>query len=142
MSICPPSHPHSHWCYRSHKCRCKFCKGWPKRQSTERHSDLEKLGMTKHIDSEPYMLMLRALGWMGWSCKDIGEGVGIHEQPLNQLRNGKRKRIHRDTARLVWDFFNRHSIKEPPGTYPEITRAYSRGKGWPSPMAIEVPPRP
>lgn len=98
--------------------------------------------MTKQVDSAPYVDMLRALGWLGWSCKVIGEKIGIHEQPLNQLRAGKRKKIQRETARLVWDFFDHHSLIVPKGTYTDITRAYSRGKGWPTPLAIDVPPRP
>ena len=77
------------------------------------------------------------MAWMGWSCRDIGNLVGLHEQPLIKIRAGNQKRIHVRTAAKIELVYNLYCMRRMSGKYAEGVRALAIGKGWVSPLAWE-----
>ena len=100
-----------------------------KEAALRKHRGIEPL-----VDKTVAVRMLDALAVMGWSASDVGRPYGHHQQVMSLVRH-KRKRITRQMAADIDDFYRSHGDILNDTPWGKRTRALALRAGYPGPLA-------
>lgn len=99
-----------------------------------KYSNMKKLGYEFTVDVTGTRRRLEALQCIGWSLTEIGERIGMVQQNMSKLANG-RKRIYMTTRDKVAAVYDELSMTPNDTRYSERTRLHAKARGFAPPLS-------